>query len=337
MKRRNFLKTSVVTLGAAGLIPPMRGEGAAPTNNKGERIADKWIQVGTGKTGLPKRKKTLNVDVAVIGGGMAGISAAVAAARNGAKTVLVQDRPVLGGNASSEMRVTVNGVHGLRGKDKPRVERETGIISTCAMMGQATGTAAAMCVKKGVNPREIGKKHISELQETIIRDDVFIPNRPAKDPRDLVRQGGRIFASTTKTGDVKLLTDGVGRDIYGETHHWESAGLPAEVQVLWREPVEISKVEIKADTDLHKKIAMHKNPGKNVGQHTSVPAEMIRTMTVDVQIRGEWRQVACVENNLTRVVKTAFKRVKTTGIRLNIRETHGHPTAKLFEIRAYES
>jgi hypothetical protein len=48
-------------------------------------------------------------DVVVCGGGMSGFCAAVAAARHGAKTCLVQDRPVLGGNASSEIRVTVHG------------------------------------------------------------------------------------------------------------------------------------------------------------------------------------------------------------------------------------
>ena len=48
-------------------------------------------------------------DVAVIGGGMSGLCAALAAARHGAKTVLVQDRPVLGGNASSEIRMHICG------------------------------------------------------------------------------------------------------------------------------------------------------------------------------------------------------------------------------------
>ena len=38
-------------------------------------------------------KKNLSTDFVVVGGGMAGICAAVAAARNGIKTVLVQDRP----------------------------------------------------------------------------------------------------------------------------------------------------------------------------------------------------------------------------------------------------
>ena len=48
-------------------------------------------------------------DFCVVGGGMAGICAAVAAARNGIKVVLMHDRPVLGGNASSEIRMWVCG------------------------------------------------------------------------------------------------------------------------------------------------------------------------------------------------------------------------------------
>lgn len=47
--------------------------------------------------------------VVVCGGGMAGFCAAMAAARHGIRTCLIQDRPVLGGNASSEIRVTVHG------------------------------------------------------------------------------------------------------------------------------------------------------------------------------------------------------------------------------------
>ena len=48
-------------------------------------------------------------DFVVVGGGLAGVCAAVAAARAGADTCLVQDRPVLGGNASSEVRVQTRG------------------------------------------------------------------------------------------------------------------------------------------------------------------------------------------------------------------------------------
>ena len=48
-------------------------------------------------------------DFIVVGGGLTGLCAAIAAARHGARTALVQDRPVLGGNASSEVRMHVCG------------------------------------------------------------------------------------------------------------------------------------------------------------------------------------------------------------------------------------
>ena len=52
---------------------------------------------------------SLSADLVIVGGGIAGTCAAVTAARQGLKVVLVQDRPVLGGNASSEVRLWVLG------------------------------------------------------------------------------------------------------------------------------------------------------------------------------------------------------------------------------------
>jgi hypothetical protein len=67
----------------------------------------------------------LTADFVIIGGGLAGVCAAIAAARNGAKTILVQDRSMLGGNASSEIKMHIVGAdcHGNR----PGA-RESGII-----------------------------------------------------------------------------------------------------------------------------------------------------------------------------------------------------------------
>ena len=65
-------------------------------------------------------------DICVVGGGLSGLLAAVAAARHGAKVVLMQDRPMLGGNASSEIRMWVRGAAGLE-------NRETGILQELEM------------------------------------------------------------------------------------------------------------------------------------------------------------------------------------------------------------
>ena len=68
-------------------------------------------------------------DVVVVGGGLAGCTAAVAAARNGASVVLIQNRPMLGGNASPEILVPPVGVwpHGEHGPG-PLDPRETGLV-----------------------------------------------------------------------------------------------------------------------------------------------------------------------------------------------------------------
>jgi thioredoxin reductase len=74
------------------------------------------------------RKHVVDCDVLVAGGGMAGLSAAIAAARQGASVVLVQDRPVLGGNASSEIRMHVVGADasGARGDELPSKHARAG-------------------------------------------------------------------------------------------------------------------------------------------------------------------------------------------------------------------
>lgn len=72
-----------------------------------------------------KRNQTKKYDVVVVGGGMSGICAALASSRHGAKTALIQARPVLGGNASSEMRMHITGANCHLGKTDLQ---ETGIL-----------------------------------------------------------------------------------------------------------------------------------------------------------------------------------------------------------------
>lgn len=73
--------------------------------------------------------KTIGIqaDFVVVGGGLSGVCAAVSAARKGIKTVLIQDRPVLGGNASSEVRLWILGATSHMGNNN-RWSREGGII-----------------------------------------------------------------------------------------------------------------------------------------------------------------------------------------------------------------
>jgi len=81
---------------------------------------------------MPLQLHHITCDILVAGGGAAGVPCALAAARSGAKVVLCQDRPVLGGNASSEVRMHIVGANGAgrhsRGAELATEVREGGVV-----------------------------------------------------------------------------------------------------------------------------------------------------------------------------------------------------------------
>ena len=81
----------------------------------------------TSPLGRQNNTKYIDVDLVVVGGGLAGVCAAITAARGNKKVCLIQDRPVLGGNSSSEVRLWCLGATSHMGNNN-RWSREGGII-----------------------------------------------------------------------------------------------------------------------------------------------------------------------------------------------------------------
>ncbi len=209
------------------------------------------------------------------------------------------------------------------------------LIAMCANMGQAAGTAAAMCVDKGESPRRIGQNHIAQLQEAIMRDDIYIPNRPAVDPTDMARTA-TITASSTLSGDAVLLTDGYSRDQVDALHHWQSSEVNSSLTLEWKRPVEISSVEIKADTNLHAQMQIHPKRSVRESQIKGMPPELLKAATLEVLEGGVWRTVATIEGNLHRkVVFSTGTKIKCKSARINFKETWGADRVKIFEVRCY--
>lgn len=210
----------------------------------------------------------------------------------------------------------------------------TRLIAMCANMGQAVGTAAKLCLDRGVLPRELCKNHISELQEQLLRDDMFIPNRPAADPADLARKAV-LKASSTNSGDAKLLIDGYSRDEVDKIHHWESKGIGAYLTLEWDSPVNISTIELKCDSDLHTEIQIHPKKEKMEVQVPGMPKMLIKSVTAEILVGDQWQEFAKLDNNLHRRIILNGAKTQTKSVRLKLNETYGSKNVKLFEIRCY--
>ncbi|WP_237561768.1 FAD-dependent oxidoreductase [Flagellimonas algicola] len=214
----------------------------------------------------------------------------------------------------------------------------TRLQGTCATMGQAVGTAAALCVKKSINPRELRDSHINELQEQLLRDDAYIPNRPSKDKNDLAPKATEIFASSTSSGDVKLLTNGYSRDVQEreEINHWQSDGLPAEVTFEWEKPITLSKVEIKCDTNTRKNLMLRSDSREDDQFTTTIPPELLKSLKLEMRSQGKWTKIGQKEENNRRLIKFNFDTIKTTAIRITLEETYGAQVGRLYEVRCYK-
>lgn len=79
-----------------------------PNNDIGELSA--WKDQVSGRSSL--KIEELDYDLVIVGGGMSGCGAALAAKSKGLSVALIQDRPLFGGNASQEIRVHTLGIHG---------------------------------------------------------------------------------------------------------------------------------------------------------------------------------------------------------------------------------
>lgn len=76
----------------------------------------------------------------------------------------------------------------------------TRVLSTGAIVGQAVGTAAALCKLHKVSPREIARKHARQCQQMILRQDGHIPGLVNEDDADLARQ-----ATVTASSESALI------------------------------------------------------------------------------------------------------------------------------------
>jgi hypothetical protein len=218
----------------------------------------------------------------------------------------------------------------------------TRVMATCAVGGQAAGTAAAMCLQKGLSPRQLAQnpKLVTALQQRLLRDDQSIKNVPGADPADLARSA-KVTASN-EIGEAKaaLVLDGVPRDIPGKgIHHWE-AQLPAEgawIELKWDKPQLTRELQITFDSGFQRELTLTSSDSINRGIVRAAQPETVRDYAVQVRKPGaaDWTTVETVKGNHQRLRRHKWPETEIEALRVHVTATNGADSVRVFELRCY--
>lgn len=213
----------------------------------------------------------------------------------------------------------------------------TRVMATCGVAGQAIGTAAAMCIEDKCLPRDICKK-IEELQQTLLRDDCYIPGVVNNDVKDKARSC-RVSAKTeTEDGKAENIINGISRTVKNNSNCYISDGFSAEgeyIDLIFDECTKIDEVHIKFDSNLSREIMISLNNWCKQRQEKGLPSTLVKDYDI-VFYNGE--------SEVKRIVKkdneARFNKVNTDGvvcdkIRIHAHSTYGDSAMRVFEVRAY--
>lgn len=200
----------------------------------------------------------------------------------------------------------------------------TRVMGTACSMGQAVGTAAALCVQHGVLPRVLGRGHIHDLQQALLRQDCYLPGVP-QDLGPLTKEAGLEASS----GDPEPLRDGIARPVGNDPHAW--VGRVGDwVSFTWPESRHVGQLTVVCDSALDQDLIMsyHQDTSRTLRR---VPPSVLRDARVEVLADDSWELVAGIEDNHQRLVRVPIDR-STRGVRLVPTATWGTEQVRLFSL-----
>ncbi len=217
----------------------------------------------------------------------------------------------------------------------------TRVMATCAVVGQAVGTAAALCAKHECLPREIytDKAKLAELQTNLLRDDQSIVGRKNEDSADLARTAKASASGETEEGKVSNVLNGFTRDIPGEyINRWstEMTGDGAWLELAWPGPQKIAEVQLVFDSGFQRELTLTSSDGSNKSIIRAPQPETVRDYElVAVDAAGKETSLAKVTGNHQRLARHKFPATEAAKLRLKITATNGDKLARVFEVRCY--
>ena len=209
----------------------------------------------------------------------------------------------------------------------------TRVMATCALCGQAVGTAAAIAVKEGLTPRGVSETKIQELQRLLMDDDCWLPGFTRAIP-PLTKEAALLCDSP----DAQNLRSGIDRPTE-DGENVVSIKKGETITYRFAEPKAVSRVRIVFDSDLNRatlpeqEVFRHRNMMHNRPLHWQdayVPKTMVRAFCVEaIEPDGTVRVLAEETNNYQRLRRYAAEGTYAA-VRLIPLETWGDERCRLF-------
>lgn len=213
----------------------------------------------------------------------------------------------------------------------------TRVMGTCAVGGQAVGVAAALAIKQDLLPREVGSC-IKTVQQTLLRQDCYIPGIVNTDTTDLARSAVVTASSFQPGAEPQNVINGHSRTIGTAQNCWQSAE-EANPWIGLRLPAEksVREVQILFDSNLSREIMISLSEYHLNRQECGTPTSLVKDFTVDFLRSEQVVASKLVTGNYQRCVPIRLETATVCdAVRLTINKTYGVPAAKVFEIRLYE-
>lgn len=220
----------------------------------------------------------------------------------------------------------------------------TRVMGTVGVLGQAAGTAAAIAVQHGLNPRQAGQQLIHQIQHQLLEDDCFLPGLRREIPAV-----SKEAVLSCDYGDCSNLHNGLDRRIWGMDHGYYGKTNHA-ITYTFEKPTHLTQFRLVVDSDLNREYV----EGNPDGLHTSsvlffpkshnqttfgFPDCMLKSFRIECQDEnGNWNTVYETSSNHQRLIREKLD-VTAAAIRLiplstyqseKMGEDYGSSTAHIF-------
>ena len=211
------------------------------------------------------------------------------------------------------------------------------VMATCAIGGQAVGTAAAMAVQHQISPRALGQTMIHELQQKLILRDCYLPSIPFE--ADEAKRPAKITASSYVPGhEPENVIDPWSRTIGSRHHDWQPATPVAEetpwLELEWDKPQLLTKIQILFNSDLSKQLTPSLSEYQLAKEYPGTPPTLVKDFQVTLFSGETELNTINISENYQRHCEIELPQpIRADRLRLTILQTHGTTQPRVFAVR----